>query len=624
MGRKARKTRPPHIGGNSLPKVTLPAPERYAAVALLSRNDWLVAIGLIVAVFLFYQPCWHGGLVWDDDAHVSRPELHSWPGLYRIWTDVTVTSQYYPLLHTAFCLEHALWGDAPIGYHLTNIALHGLAVVLALAVFRRLKLPGAYLAAAIFALHPVHVESVAWISEQKNTLSAVFYLGAMLLYLHFDQTRRLKWYLGAAFLFVAALLSKTVTGTLPGALLVIFWWQRGRLSWKNDVLPLAPLFLLGAGFGMLTAWWELTINRCAGPEFDFTLLQRLLIAGRTAWFCCGKLFWPARLTFVYPHWNIDSRAAWQYLFPLGAAALLALGWAVRRWSRGPLAAILFFGGTLFPVLGFFNLYTFRYSFVADHYQYLASLGIIALSSAAAALLLNRASGWRRVVGQVSCVALLVVLAILTWRQTRNYADAETLYNATIKGNPDCWLAHNNLGQLLAERDQVDAAMTCYRKALEIKPDYAEPHINIGLALADQGNVDGAIAEYQEALKIDGDSAEAHYNLGVVLAANGQLDAAITHYHKAIEIRPNYVEAHNNLGNALASRREFTEAIAEYEAALSANPDSAEAHNNLGAALVNCGRIDEAVSQFHMALEINPTYAEARNNLRAVSGRREGP
>ncbi len=288
------------------------------------------------------------------------------------------------MLHSAFWIEHRLWGDATLGYHLVNIFLHATAAFLVALILRRLAIPGAYLAAAIFALHPVQAESVAWIAEQKNTLSAVFYLAAMLAYLHFDQTRRMPLYWWALGLFLLAIFSKTVTATLPGGLLVIFWWQRGRLSWKGDVLPLVPFFLLGAGGGMITAWWELKINNCVGPEFQFTLLERVLIAGRAIWFHLWKLCWPTKLTFIYPRWQIDVRAWWQYVFPLGVVALAIGLWSIRRWSRAPLAALLFFAGTLFPVLGFFNLYTFRYSLVANHYQYLASLGAITLAAAGAA------------------------------------------------------------------------------------------------------------------------------------------------------------------------------------------------------------------------------------------------
>ncbi len=243
------------------------------------------------------------------------------------------TLQYYPVLHSAFWIEHRLWGDSTLAYHMMNLLLHAAVALLAALILRRLKVPGAYLAAAIFALHPINVESAAWISEQKNTLSGAFYLGAMLAILRFDETRKLAWYAGSLALFLLAVLTKTVTATLPGALLVILWWQRGRLEWKRDVVPLVPWFVLGAGGGLITAWWELQINACVGPDFAFTPIERCLIAGRTVWFLLGKLFWPSELAFSYPRWQIDAGIGWQYVFPLGAAALLVVLWAMRRFAR---------------------------------------------------------------------------------------------------------------------------------------------------------------------------------------------------------------------------------------------------------------------------------------------------
>lgn len=256
------------------------------------------AVVLFVVVFLAYLPAWHGGFIWDDDAHVTRPKLRCWEGLFRIWFEPGATQQYYPLVHGTFWLEHWLWGDDPTGYHLVNLALHAGSAFLVALILRRLAVPGAFLAAVVFALHPVHVESVAWITEMKNTLSAVFYLSAMLCYLRFDENRGGRWYAAALGLFLLALLSKTVTATLPAALLVIFWWRRGRLDWRSDVLPLAPFLLLGAVSGLFTAWVERTINGAEGAEFQFSLVERCLIAGRAIWFYLGKLLWPADLIFI--------------------------------------------------------------------------------------------------------------------------------------------------------------------------------------------------------------------------------------------------------------------------------------------------------------------------------------
>ena len=561
-----------------------------------------------------YQPAWQGGFLWDDDVHVTRPELRSWQGLYRTWFDVRATIQYYPVLHSAFWIEHKLWGDAPLGYHLVNLVLHAATALMAAGILRRLAVPGAYLAAAIFALHPVHAESVAWISEQKNTLSAVLYLAAAVAYLNFDQSRKVRWYLAAGGLFALAVLSKSVTATLPGALLLICWWRRGRLSWRRDVLPLLPLFLLGAGVGAITAWWELEVNKCAGPEFEFTALERLLLAGRAVCFHCGKLFWPTKLAFIYPRWQIDPHAVWQYLFPLGAILLLGAAWSVRRRSRGPLTALLFFAGTLFPSLGFFNLYTFRYALVANHYQYLASLGIITLFSAGAALLWKHRQFAGRLSGYGLCLGLLLVLAVLTWRQARIYAHSELLYQTTIEWNPDCWLAYNNLGADLADSGRGEEAIAAYLRALEIRPDLPDAHYNLGNILLGRGQLDAAMTHFDEALKSFPEYAKAHTSRGIVLAARGQVDAAIAAYGRALEINPNLAEAHNNLALALAGRGGINEALEHFQRAVEIRPDFADAHINLGAALAGCGRFDAAIGHFRKCLDVQPENVQARVNL----------
>ena len=338
----------------------------------LWERGWLKGLLLLTAVIFVYQPVWHGKPIWDDDAHLTPPGLRSPQGLARIWIEPGATQQYYPLVHSIFWVEYKLWGDTTLGYHLINILLHAFSALLLWKILRRLQVPGAYLAAAIFALHPVCVESVAWISEIKNTLSGAFYLGAALVYLRFDRTRNWKFYFLALGLFLLGLMSKTVIATLPAALLVVFWWQRGKLSWKQDVLPLIPFFVVGMGAGLFTAWVEWKFVGARGSAYDFTFIDRVLIAGRVIWFYLGKLVWPVDLIFIYPRWQVSQTVWWQYLFPI-TALLVSVGlWLLSRWNRAPLAAWLFFVGTLFPALGFFNVYPFCYSFVADHFQYLAS------------------------------------------------------------------------------------------------------------------------------------------------------------------------------------------------------------------------------------------------------------
>jgi len=592
-----------------------PAAHGIAKFLLAAWNrGWLPGLLLAIATFTAYQPAWNGKPIWDDDNHLTKPELRSLAGLARIWIQPGASQQYYPLVHSVFWVEHKLWGDAPLGYHLVSILLHAFSALLLLKILRKLEMPGAWLAAAIFALHPVQVESVAWISELKNTLSGAFYLGSALVYLRFDQTRRMKFYVAALMLFGLGLLSKTVIATLPAALLVVFWWKRRKLSWKQDVQPLLPFFLAGVVTGLFTAWVERKFVGAEGKVFDLTLIERFLIAGRVIWFYLGKLFWPAELVFIYPRWEVSGAVWWQYLYP--AATLLLLGglWALRRRNRGPLAALLFFGGTLFPVLGFLNVYPFRYSFVADHYQYLASLGIITATSAGAALLLTRWKLWRQPAGNTLCLAVLAVLAGLTWRQCGIYADSEILWKTTLARNPHSYLVENNFGHALLQQGQVDDAIVHFQKALEILPDYELALNNLGQALLQQGRADEAIAHFQKALKIRPDNAKIHRNLANALLQIGRTDEAMLHYQKALDLLPGYAEAHNSLGIVLAQRGQLDEAAVHFQAALESQPDHAKAHNNLGLVLLQQGRVDAAIAHFQKAVEIQPDFAPAHNNL----------
>ena len=562
-----------------------------------------------------YRPAWNGGFIWDDDAHVTQPHLRSWHGLYRVWFDLGATQQYYPLLHSAFWIEHKLWGDAPLGYHLVNIFLHVVAALMVAAVLRRLEIPGAYLAAAIFALHPVQVESVAWITELKNTLSAAFYLAAAWLYICFDQgvgrhgPMKKRFYCGALALFVLGLLSKTVTATLPAALLVIFWWKRGRLSWRRDVLPLVPFFVLGAAAGLFTAWVERKLIGAEGAAFDLTWIDRCLIAGRVIWFYLGKLLWPANLIFIYPRWHIDPSVWWQYVFLLAALMSAAALWALRRRWRGPLAGALYFVGTLFPVLGFFNIFPFIYSFVADHFQYLAGLGVIVVASAAMAMFAERRPVPFRYAGYFACLALLAVLACLTWRQCRMYGDLESLYRTTLEKNPECWMAHMNLGTVLGKKGLPDDELEQYKQTLLLHPDYPEAINNIGVVLEKKGQTQDAIEHYKRAIAMKPEYAEAYNNLGIVRVRLGQMQEAIDSFERALKANPDYIEALNNLGSALTRIGRPQEAIERFRHILDLRPDLPDVHNNFAIALVQTGKFQEALEHCEEAVRLRPDSAE---------------
>jgi tetratricopeptide (TPR) repeat protein len=592
---------------------------------------------LIAATLVAYYPAWFGGMLWDDEAHLTAPALRSLGGLWRIWFEPGATQQYYPVVHSVFWLFSHLWGQHTVGYHLVNIALHATSSWLVVMILRRLNVPGALLAGAIFALHPVHVESVAWMTELKNTLSGVLYLSSLFVYLHFDEHRRRADYFIALGLFVLALLSKSVVGTLPAAILVIFWWQRGTLRWREDVVPLLPLFALGIGSGLFTAWVERTYIGAAGAEFQISAVERVLIAGRALWFYVAKLVWPANLMFTYRRWTIDPSAALQWAFPIAAVVVFAGLWLWRRRARGPLAAALFFAGSLFPALGFFNVYPFRYSFVADHFQYLASLGVIAAFSAAITTLIEvrprRASlrapqGGRVGVGShaplnkvgaselVLMLAIAATLAFLTWRQSHQYTDARTLYAATLEKDPDSWFSHNNLAveYLRGDPSELPNAVEHIQAAIRLNPNIAEPHNNMGLALQKMKRYAESLVEERIALQLKPSFAGAEYNVGLDYEGLGNLDAAIAAYQRALAIDPNTVEAHNNLANILQRLNRFDEAAAHIQAALRLYPELPDLHQNLGNVYQRQKRWDEAIAEYRAALALRPTFAEVENNL----------
>jgi protein O-mannosyl-transferase len=614
---------------------------------------------LLAAVVLAYLPALRGGFLWDDDAHVTKLSLRSLDGLWRIWSEPGATQQYYPLLHSAFWIEHRLWGDSVLAYHLLNVVLHAGAAWLLFVILRGLAFPAPRLAALIFALHPVCVESVAWISEQKNTLSAVFYLLSALVYLRFDEVRRKSLYSWAFGLFVLALLTKTVTATLPAALVVVFWWRRGTLACRRDILPLLPWLAAGAAIGLHTAWVERKLIGAEGADFSFTAVERLLLAGRVLLFYLGRLLWPTHLMFIYPRWSLATDSGGPYLYLAGVLALLAALAVFARKRRGPLSGFLIFAGTLFPALGFVNVYPFLFSFVADHFQYLASLGIIVPVAWGLWRLEDRLSLGAAARGAL-LLAVPAALGVLSWRQAGIYRDSETLYRATLAENPSAWLIHFNLAVTLGMGpEHLSEAISEYEATVKLKPDHWRAHNNLASALLKlPGRSGDAIAEYEEALRYNPDYAEAHNNLAIALEdLPGRSQEALDHLRAAIRIRPDYDAAHSNLGSLLlrdpgsvdGAAREFEaairiapgiadyhydlgnalslqpgrlpEAIAEYRTALRLKPDYAEAHSNLGVALAHLpGRVPEAISEYRAALRLDPGRAEIHANLaNALSG-----
>jgi tetratricopeptide (TPR) repeat protein len=574
---------------------------------------------VVVATVLAYLPALSQAFIWNDSDYVTAPALRSLQGLGQIWIKVGATQQYYPVLHSAFWLEHRFWGDTPFGYHLANVLLHACACVLFALVLRKLAVPGVWLAALLFALHPVHVESVAWVTEEKNTLSLIFYLGAALAYLFFDEDRRPWAYVAASALFLLSLGSKTVTSTLPATLLVVLWWKRGRLSWRRDALPLAPWLLAGACAGMFSSWVERHFERAVGADFSLTFVQRLLVAAQAVWSYAGKLVWPVRLNFVYPPWSVDPANPLRWLPLAGVIALTMALWALRRRARGPLAVWLLFVGSLFPVLGFVNLYGAIYSWTWDHWQYLADLAPLAL---AAAVLGRVRDGWARWAGSAFAGALLVVLGASTWRHCAMFHDEETLYRSTLELNPDSWLAQNNLANLLAGSPRrLEEAIVHYKATVRLRPLSADAHYNLATALKrSPGRLPEAIAEFRRAIDLDPKNADAHNNLGnALLGERGKQAEAIAQLEEAVHLKPGSARAHNNLGLALstaAGRRD--EAIAHYREAIRLEPGYSTAHLNLGLALAGIPtRLGESAAQLEQAVGLEPASAETHVLLAAV-------
>ena len=510
-------------------------------------------------VLASYWPVLDAGFIWDDDAYVSENStLRDGEGLHRIWFEARATPQYYPLVHTSYWLEHAAWGLDPTGYHLDNVLLHFLCAWLVWRILVSLGVPGAWFAAALFALHPVHVESVAWITERKNVLSGVFYLGAMLAFLRFDpplgeaaateeegaplRSRRPGMYILGFLLFIAALLSKTVTVTLPAALLLIHWWKRGRLG-KRQILPMAPLFVVGLGFGLMTIALEKTQVGATGAEWSLSPIERVLVAGRALCFYLEKLVWPVDLSFIYPRWQIDDGQVHQFIFPIAFGILLVALWGLRgRIGRGPIAGLLFFAGTLFPALGFFDVFPHRYSYVADHFQYLASLGVLVpLGSAIAGALgrLPRPAGW------AAQALILSVLGILVSLQTRPYRDIESLWLDTLSKNPDSYLAHSSLAGIQMQRGDLREAVAHYREALRVKPEDALALNNLAwfLATANEASLRDADLALELALRsveISGDLRPGVFDtLAASYAAGGRYREAVAAGERGIALARGY-------------------------------------------------------------------------------------
>lgn len=591
----------------------IPVPSR-----ILFSAPWFLSLSLAAATVLAYSTAIQGDFIWDDDNYVTaNSTLRDLHGLWRIWFEPRSTPQYYPLTFTTLWIEYQLWGLEPYGFHVTNVALHALNAALFGLLLQRLAIPGAWLAAAIFALHPMHVESVAWITERKNVLSGACYLAASLAYFRYsppDQKARgfWAWYVAALMFFIGALLSKTVTCSLPAALLLVYFWKRGRID-VYHVMPLLPFFFIGLVGAGMTVWLERDHVGAQGPDWEFTLIERGLLAGRILWFYVWTLAWPTNLTFIYPRWQIDAAVWWQYAFPLAASLMVGLlALLRRRIGDGPIVAALFYAGTLVPALGFFNVYPMRYSFVADHFAYLATLGPIVLLAALAV----RAADWFSLNASLrrgGTAALLLLLGFLTWKQGQVYLGPEELWTDTVAKNPSNWAVRVNLGGVYADRGRIDEAIANMELAIELWPSAPEPYNALGAMWEQQGEFERAEALFREALRIEPRYYEAHTNVGLVAIEMGNYDAALSNLRAAMLLKPEYVEGHYYAGRAMALLGRHAEAARHFADALLIVPHHADAHNGLCGVLIEQGRIADALRHCKEALQLKGDFPEAHEN-----------
>jgi tetratricopeptide (TPR) repeat protein len=567
-GRKAGKTMPAAGTGPS-------------ARAILGVKIFI----LIAVTVVIYIPAISAEFVWDDDYHLIDNVMLKDNALYRIWC-TNEAFVYYPITWTSYYFEHMFWGLNPVGYHIVSILQHILCALLIWRILVLLKIPCAWLAAFFFAVHPVNVESVAWITQRKNLLSMLFFLTVILCYLRFDDSGRRRWYVMALVSFILAMLSKGAVVMLPFILLLLAWWLHGRIT-RRDLLRSVPFFAVSAAIGVIEIWFQ-TVNVIGETIVrDDTLPARIASAGWVVWFYAYKALIPVNLCFLYPRWQIDVGNLLSYIPSVGLLGVFILFWIYRRsWGRPLLFAFGYFVLMVTPATGFAHFYFLRYSFVADHYQYMAIIGMIALVAAVGYYAAIRLGTGAAEFAKVVSVILVVVLSSLSWRQSGIYKDTETLWHDTLKKNPNAWLAHNNLGTMLTAQGKLIEATYHYQQAVSARPDFAEAQFNLGNALKSQGKYEEALFHLKEALQLGPESADVHNDAGVVLKMLGRFDEAISHFRKVLELSPDYVKAYNNIGGTFYAQGKFKEAVDYFCQALDMKPDYVMALVNIERVLMS--------------------------------------
>ncbi|HVW21048.1 MAG TPA: tetratricopeptide repeat protein [Opitutaceae bacterium] len=594
----------------------MPVPSPRVSAA---RSDFGLAALVGLAGLWAYWPALKGPFLWDDVAEIPQnPVLRDPHGLARIWLG-QAGPDYFPLKSSLQWIFWHSWGNHPLPYHLVSLGLHLLAALLFLRLLRRLGVAFPEAGALLFALHPLAVESVAWIAEFKNVLSEVFLIGAANAYVGFDLSagpRSRRCYGMAVGRFALALLSKSSVVMFPGAILLYAWWRRGRLR-RKDVRASLPFFGLSLLLGLVTVSFQYhrALAQWAVPLHG--LGPHLVVAGFAVWFYLGKCLLPLGLHPMYAPWEVASPGLAQWI-PFAALALFAAGlWTQRgkAWGRATIFGLGFFLLNLLPVLGFLPMSYMHVGWVADHFAYLSLLGVAGLAAAALGRLGPRRVGW------IVLAAIGLALAWTTHSDAARFRDEQVLWSSVLRENPRAWMADVDLGRCRAQAGDYAAAVDYYGKALAVRADLPEAYYNRGLALMNLGRLPESEADFNRALQLQPDSPDALDERGNVQARSGRLPEAVESYRAALRLDPTAADVRSNLVRALlysvpelARQRRLPEAEAACEEVLQLDPGRTEAHADLGNLLWLQGRLPEAVEQYETVLRAEPANAAIRANL----------
>jgi Flp pilus assembly protein TadD len=580
-------------------------------------RDWFLGLMLVLGIFLTYHSIRTAGFVWDDDDHITaNPTVIGPQGLKEIWT--TGAGDIDPLTRSTFWLEYKFFGLSPYPYHLINLLVQGACAILLWLILRRLRIPGAWLAAAIWTLHPLQVESIAWISEMKNTESGLFFLLAIWFYISdlekTDDSPR-PYALTLVFALLA-MVAKASAVVLPFSLCICAWWLQKRWNWRN-VIKMIPVIAMSAGASVMAIWASAKRQEIHQSVVN-PLPDRIIGAGYALWFYLGKFVWPHPLMSLHPGWKFDAGAWYMYLPLLSIVAALALLWPGRReWTRPWFFALAWFVTAPLPALGLVDKYTYRYSggysLVYEHFQYLAAMSLAAVAAAAIMWAAERLPPGR-VVRALPGATVLIVLALLSADRVPVFQSNETLWADAAAGNPECWSCHYNLGVEYALKGSTGAAIEQFQRSVDLNPDFDRSQNNLGSALLKAGREKEAVVHFEKAIAINDRIPEAHYNLGAILLRSGDADRAIEQMRETLALNPNLMEAHIYLAAALDQKGESADALAEYRAAVHLDPKDALAQHDLGLALAKKGQGDEAIEHLRKAVELDPGYGQAHSDL----------